>query len=345
MPEFSYPFATSQVRAEEWQYLTSPHAVDGVLLGADGETPTGLQVDGSIGTLLLTVSPGRAAIRGFHYQLTETVTLNVPAVPASNLRFDRIVVRLERDLGRISVQLKVGVLGNYFQPPALATGQGNVWEISLGFIGVDPSGIMTQGGLTRDRIFVGPSAELSHAEYPYSLRARGRLVFDRRFGLTKPVLSSVDKLDPLDVQNSVAVVADLGPLHKFTPKVNGASPAGLTASCQWRLVAKDVVHVSYNLFFAQAWTGSVSPEAPISPLATSTLPQVTHGFMWTSTNAKLRPAALFWDGGDPDAYVAPSATNTELAPFTNPPAGTYLAFTGTYIVDPVWVDSAFRARG
>lgn len=347
MPEISYPFSTSQVRAAEWQDLVSPNSVDGVLLDSDGEGASGLKVSAVSGALTLTVQPGRAVIRGFAYRLTDPLTLTIPANnDPSQQRFDRVVLRLERDLERISVKILAGTPGNYYIPPQPANGAANVWEIPLAQYTVASAG----GGVasvTLERTLIGNG--LPHVESPSQFRQRGRLFIDRTRAnsLDRPLLMTIDSVAAPPFNASAAVVADTGPIRQYTPTITtnpGAS--GITGTGRWRMLARDVIHVNCILTASKAFSGTASFWLPAYALFG---PQVLYGYIKSSSGSSTARSVIADIGGSAGASITADlrqlvdVNGNDYTGALTLAAGQVIVIQGTYIVDPQYLFTALTA--
>ncbi|MEQ4716092.1 hypothetical protein [Nonomuraea sp. B19D2] len=112
MAERSYPFDGGQgaiLSETDWEGMASLWQDDGVAgipSGTDLKV-TSLEVPGE-----LKVAPGRAAFRGFHYQLDAELTLAYTLnADASQWRADVVVLRLDRGTNKISLAVKEGIPG------------------------------------------------------------------------------------------------------------------------------------------------------------------------------------------------------------------------------------------
>jgi len=131
MPEDSRFFENRDHSESEFAEVVADWSEDGVYQHADQRlalsAPGGLQIN---------VAAGRAIVQGFWYRLTVATGLAIAFNGSGQLRYDRIVLRLQRGPNSVVLAVRQGVGGAGI--PALSRAYGGDWEISLGWVSVGP---------------------------------------------------------------------------------------------------------------------------------------------------------------------------------------------------------------
>lgn len=131
MAETSGPWDGSGFAQDEWRDLFSSVWYDGLLRDAN------VQTDGLTATLSpsnrdVTISPGKALIRGNLYRSDANIVINVPAPSGSNQRIDYIALRYDPSEivldDRITMVLIQGSEAANPSPPALTQDHNGIWE-------------------------------------------------------------------------------------------------------------------------------------------------------------------------------------------------------------------------
>lgn len=85
----------------------------------------------------VSVESGFAIIKGY-YLYNDAVKVLQVEKPATGTRYDRVVVRLDANVGQSSINIKIKS-GNNVKPPELER-QGNIYELSLASVAIDSTG-------------------------------------------------------------------------------------------------------------------------------------------------------------------------------------------------------------
>ncbi|GAA2665169.1 hypothetical protein [Nonomuraea recticatena] len=118
MAEFSYPFDSgdgSAINEDQWSFMTRSWQDNGV--EASGPSDTALKVSSQTDPLTLLVQPGHAFLSGFHFHLTALKSIFFADNASSNPRADRVVLRLNRELNKVTIEIKQGIPSSSPTPP------------------------------------------------------------------------------------------------------------------------------------------------------------------------------------------------------------------------------------
>ncbi|MFJ3794927.1 hypothetical protein ACIPSJ_01425 [Streptomyces sp. NPDC090088] len=176
MAQDSWPSPSHNARAltdVEYELLAARFSDDGVY-GAPSDTSVvsagaGLSVDVRAGVY--------ASVRGHvWYSGTSVTNLTVAANATTSLRYDRVVLRLDRSTWNVTAVVKTGTAGAGVPDLTRDTGSTGVWEIPLATVSVAASA--TGVGVAAKELYVGtrvrPCTSISLPDPP---TAPGELVF------------------------------------------------------------------------------------------------------------------------------------------------------------------------
>ncbi|MET9189585.1 hypothetical protein ABZX63_30625 [Streptomyces tendae] len=125
MAEFSAPFTGSPITTQlQWSRMIRRAILDGV--HADDSSSTALKVTAS-GTTTVTVTPGRATVNGFYYDLDAAKNLDVVANAGGAARIDYVVLRADQAAKKVTAEYKTGGT----TAPTLTQDEEGVWEIPI----------------------------------------------------------------------------------------------------------------------------------------------------------------------------------------------------------------------
>lgn len=132
MPEDSRYFEGRDHSETEVAEVWADFSEEGVYQHADQRlrvyAPGGLQIN---------IEAGRAIVQGFWYRSTAVLGVTLGYNATGSIRYDRIVLRLERLSNRVKLYIRAGTPGGGV--PALQRAIGGDWEISLAYIRVGPA--------------------------------------------------------------------------------------------------------------------------------------------------------------------------------------------------------------
>ncbi|GAA0423909.1 hypothetical protein [Streptomyces luteireticuli] len=166
MAEYYFPFdsgAGTTVTADAWSHMASMWQADGVRTPRAGEpNPLGATVTGQ--DMTVTLAPGHASLRGFHYYSDARRSVVIAPNTGTQPRIDRITVRLNRAGQRIAIAYLQGTPAAKPQPPALSQGQDGIVDVPLHRITVAPqAGAITTTDITDERIWAPTPATYADA--------------------------------------------------------------------------------------------------------------------------------------------------------------------------------------
>ncbi|GAA3136703.1 hypothetical protein GCM10010466_29400 [Planomonospora alba] len=132
MAEYSFPFdggTGAAITEDQWSYMAGSWQDDGV--EAEGPASQALKVSSQVVPLTLSIQPGHAFLKGFHYYLDTSRTLAFTENLSEYDRVDRVVLRLDRTSNTVSIAVKTGTPAPETPvPPAVSTDY-NTPEVSL----------------------------------------------------------------------------------------------------------------------------------------------------------------------------------------------------------------------
>ena len=124
----STPDDTREYNQEDWATVIAGLSGDGVIAGVGNRLEV---IPTAPNTMKVIVKDGAAWLQGYWYQNTVDKEITIPAADISYARYDRIVLRLDKFIGRkIEAMVKTGTPSSSPSPPALEQ-TSDYWEISL----------------------------------------------------------------------------------------------------------------------------------------------------------------------------------------------------------------------
>lgn len=141
MPQDSYPWSTrnsGSITDTEYEHLTSPGQVDGLLPLADPTSQAPVFADGS-GMQVFIFAGLQAIVRGRYWTVGDAMLpLPVVANPADQPRIDNVVLRLDRPATQITAQVIQGAPDANPVPPPLARTPDGLWDVPLARVRIEP---------------------------------------------------------------------------------------------------------------------------------------------------------------------------------------------------------------
>ncbi|MGW9170160.1 hypothetical protein [Streptomyces decoyicus] len=141
MAEVSYPYAESNasggtpaISEAQWQAMAAMWGGDRVdfRLTSDSYAANSLPFSATvINGRSVELTPGRAIVGGFYYQLTANLTVTIEANPTTKARKDTIVIRTDIPTGSTNVKVVKGQPSNSPVAPQPQRSAGQQWEMVL----------------------------------------------------------------------------------------------------------------------------------------------------------------------------------------------------------------------
>ncbi|AEW94055.1 MULTISPECIES: hypothetical protein [Streptomycetaceae] len=350
--EISYPFSSDSagggqqmVSQAQWQMMSrmfGPDRIDTQLVSSsyDGSAlPFAASV---VNGTSVSVSPGRALVGGFYYQLTAAQSVAIAANTGTNPRVDLIVLRADLAAGSVNLAVVQGQAAASPVVPQPTRTLGGRWELPLHQVTV-PGNNGTLSVLS-----VGPFDMPSPVAVPWNASQLAQVT---------PVGTYIYDLDSNtnDTQSEyfvgrdgVAVTRHLGKARPYTPSlVNATDPLPTSyRTGRWRIIAPGMVWFAVTInnqndggamLSGKNWIMGIT--LPPVPAATATR-QVLHGHI---TNARgggnlpnyMSVTALIEQGGTGQTtaylyYPSPTTPAQGLDALPGIPAGAILTLSGVY---------------
>lgn len=157
MAETAGPFDTTPWSQDQWYRFAGAWAPSGVL----DYPPSfgglyGLSFFPSTSGLTLTISAGRAWVRGGGYENTAPKALSVPANTNASPRIDRLVVRRDLAAKTIGLVILQGTPAASPAAPALTQVEAGQWDLPLWRWTTPASSGTTLTGFTDERVWIDP---------------------------------------------------------------------------------------------------------------------------------------------------------------------------------------------
>jgi len=150
----SYPFDGQSVNESQFSEMFREFTDSGVAASADD---LDLKVSADGADMTVDVQPGFAIVRGFAYASTAVEAVTISA-SNTQLRVDRVVLRLDPSANSIVLAVLTGTPGSA-TPPALTQTDTGIYELSLAQVTVGASvAVIAAGNVADDRTFGGIEA-------------------------------------------------------------------------------------------------------------------------------------------------------------------------------------------
>ncbi|MFG3176580.1 hypothetical protein ACGFZC_16150 [[Kitasatospora] papulosa] len=261
MAEISYPFnadnattgAAKAVSESQWQKMSHMWGGDRVdhQLGNGNEPSANLPFSSkTINVTTLQISPGRAWVGGFFYELTSAQNVTITANAATTARIDLVVLRLDMAKPAVNLTVRQGVNAATPVEPQPVRQIGGVWELPLYAVTVPASG----GALVVNlRV---PFDRPPSVSFPWNASLSMGLMPAGSFGYDMDNNSSGSQQEYFRGRDALVITRSLGKATAFTPSIVLASstpPAQLmTYTGQWRWIAPNTV--SFSVYIHNATT-------------------------------------------------------------------------------------------
>ncbi|QUI30688.1 hypothetical protein H9W91_07315 [Streptomyces alfalfae] len=281
MAEISYPFAqsndsggTEMVSQVQWQAMAGMWGGDRVDFTLTSESysagtlPFGFKV---INGRSVEVSPGKAWVGGFYYQLTASTTVDIEPNPTDKARKDTIVLRADMPKGSVNLAAVKGQPSASPIAPQPQRSAGQQWEMVLYEVTVPAK----NGAIALN--WRGPYKMPPAVTLPWNVLPAadflpvGTLMYDMDNN------GGDTQYEAFKGRDGYVVTRHFGKSRTYTPSlVNAASaPSGVTRTGRWRWIAPNTVYFSVNI------TNTTKKPVNNSGSSTSaigfTLPQTANG--------------------------------------------------------------------
>ncbi|MEU9707989.1 hypothetical protein AB0E21_05135 [Streptomyces sp. NPDC047967] len=150
MAEISYPFnaanastgATNLVSETQWQSMARMWGGDRIDRTLTGQASSAaLPFAGRVvNVATVQISPGKAWVGGFFYELTSALSLTVAANTANTPRKDLVVIRADMSKPAVNLAIRKGVNAATPLPPVPVRQTGGIWEMPLYEISLPANG-------------------------------------------------------------------------------------------------------------------------------------------------------------------------------------------------------------
>lgn len=151
-----------------WRDYARNFLTDGVLNGEQNE----LETFGDSTGLQVKVRSGRIFIRSHWARLASETTLAIDSNTSGNPRIDRVVARVDASNNIVELDVLKGTPAGSPTAPAVATGAGDVWEVSLAQVAVaNSASTITAANVTDERIYAMPGGAPNLATRVYRATA------------------------------------------------------------------------------------------------------------------------------------------------------------------------------
>ncbi|MYX26058.1 hypothetical protein GTY75_05140 [Streptomyces sp. SID8381] len=253
MSEISYPYAADSatggqqmVSQGQWQYMATQFAKDRVdyPLTNAGLASADMPFNGTVvnGTSV-SISPGRAVVGGFYYQLTATQSLDIAANSGTLARIDLIVIRTDLSKGSTNLFVIQGQPAASPKAPAVSRAYGGTWDMPLYQVNVPAK----NGALTILNVmpfdFPDTVAVPWNSAYAAPLQRAGTFLIDMDSNNTD------NQSEYFVGRDGTAVTRDFGKSRKYTPTLTDIKndvPVG-NKTGRWRYIAPGMVWFSARI--------------------------------------------------------------------------------------------------
>ncbi|MFF3416814.1 hypothetical protein ACFYW9_19255 [Streptomyces sp. NPDC002698] len=251
--EVSYPFSAdsagggSQMMSQaQWQFMARVFGKDRVdfRLEQTAIDAFALPFTAAVtGATTVTVTPGRAVVGGFYYQLTATATVTITANTGSTGRIDLIVLRADMSAGSVNIGVVKGQPAASPKAPGLTRNYGGVWEMPLYQVTVPAnSGALSTLG-------VMPFDAPEHMAVPWNAVASTAYQTNGSFMIDMDSNNTDTQTEYWIGRDGNVISRDLSKPRSYTPAlVNTAAPSSYTNRVgRWRWIAPGTVYFSVEI--------------------------------------------------------------------------------------------------
>ncbi|MFI0553428.1 hypothetical protein [Streptomyces scabiei] len=251
--EISYPFAADSpgggaqmVSQAQWQYMARVFGKDRVdfRLEQTSIDAFALPFTASVtnGTTV-TLTPGRAFVGGFYYQLTASQSVTIAANTGSTGRIDLIVLRADTTASAVNLAVVQGQPAASPKAPALTRTYGGVWEMALHQVTVPAN----SGALSL--VNVMPFDAPEHMAVPWNAAASTNYQTNGSFVLDMDSNNTDTQSEYWVGRDGNVISRDLSKPRGYTPAlVNTSAPSSYTTRTgRWRWIAPGTVYFSVSI--------------------------------------------------------------------------------------------------
>jgi hypothetical protein len=253
MAEISYPFAADSagggaqmVSQAQWQYMSRVFGKDRVDYRLDATSIDAFSLPftaaAATGTTV-TITPGRAQVGGFYYQLTATATVTIQANTGATGRIDLVVLRADVSAGSVNLAVIKGQPAASPKAPALTRTYGGVWEMPLHQVTVPAN----SGALSV--LSIMPFDAPEHMAVPWNASASATYQTNGSFVLDMDSNNTDTQSEYWVGRDGNVISRDLSKPRGYTPSIVNATVdlPGANKIGRWRWIAPGTVYFSINL--------------------------------------------------------------------------------------------------
>lgn len=351
MAEISYPFAVDSpsggaqmISQGQWQTMAhnfSTDHVDWILTTnyASTDLPFAATVSGST----VSLTPGKAFVGGFYYQLTAAQSVTIAANTGSNSRIDLIVLRADlTSYGQVNLAVVQGQAAASPVVPSVARILGGKWELPLYQVNVPAnSGSITVASVMT---FDTPGS----VAIPWGATEVGAMARIGSFVLDMDNNNNDRETEYFRSRDGWAATRHFGRSRTYTPRLVNVINSPDASDCKgtWRWVSPGVVYftasihngwdVGSNLTGAHTIT-AVSLPWPAADGSDQTLSGIIHNPGQSGNRPNIMSVTGQINAGELTKVnlYSPSYTNVAqgLDALTGIPAGATLVISGTYLTN------------
>ncbi|WP_340376608.1 hypothetical protein U5640_16820 [Streptomyces sp. SS7] len=267
--EISYPFTADSagggaqmVTQAQWQYLSRQFAKDRVDFRlstaslASSDLPFYAQV---VNGTTVSLTPGRAVVGGFYYQLTATQSVTIAANTGSLARIDMIVLRADMSASAVNLKVLQGQPAASPKWPTLTKSYGGSWEMPLYLVNVPAN----SGALSLTSVM--PFDLPEHVAAPWNVTTTAAMHQAGTFVVDMDNNNTDTQTEYFVGRDATAVTRDLGKPRTYTPTLTNVNADLPTANKtgRWRWIAPGMVYVSMSLVNDYEDTGIVATTSSI----------------------------------------------------------------------------------
>jgi hypothetical protein len=288
--EISYPFAADSagggaqmVSQAQWQYLARIFGKDRVdfRLEQTSIDSFSLPFTAAVATnTSVTVSPGRALVGGFYYQLTATATVTIAANTGATGRTDLIVLRANMSTSSVNLAVVQGQPAASPKAPALTRTYGGVWEMPLHQVTVPAN------SAALSVVPIMPFDAPEHMAVPWNATSATSYQANGSFLIDMDSNNTDTQSEYWIGRDGNVVSRDLSKPRQYTPSlvnVNVDLPSANKVG-RWRWIAPGMVY--FSVYLNNDWedtgptrTGNSTVAVTLPTPATGTTGQVVKGVL------------------------------------------------------------------
>ncbi|MEU4920263.1 hypothetical protein AB0G29_12990 [Streptomyces parvus] len=223
MAEISYPFnaantttgATNLVSETQWQSMARMWGGDRIDRSLSGQaSAASLPFTGRVVNVsTVQISPGKAWVGGFYYELTSALNLTVAANSANTPRKDLVVIRADMSKPAVNLAIRKGVNAATALEPAPVRQTGGIWEMPLYEITLPAN-----GGLPT-LASRGPYNIPDPVAFPWNASPSAALLPKNTFAYDMDSNGPEEVAEYFNYSDKPRTTRQLGPTRKYTPSL------------------------------------------------------------------------------------------------------------------------------